>query len=142
MRNAWAGGLDPTINSLTAGSVEPTDGASIAAMATGAGNRMLTTGGGNAPVVAAAPGPGTTFALGSPVLGFATVVVLIVLAWWAAHENGEESEFANLKATFFNVTMVTLIAIAGIPLVKVAFVSLENMGVPFADHLSAWAMAA
>lgn len=146
MKNAWGGGLDPSLNMITPGSVEPADGGSVALAATGSDARMASAhggGSGSSPVaVADASATGQNIGLGSPIMGFAIFAVLVALAMWGAHEIGDDGDFANIRASFFNVWIITLVAAAGIPLLKVAAIKLADMGTPGADHLASWVLAA
>jgi hypothetical protein len=137
--------LDPTYNELTGGGVTPTSGFSIAAMATGAGKRFVTASGSNAPG-AGVGGPQGAAANAVPsgnlFVGLAVFIVLLLAIMFTAHRVGDEGEFSNIKATAYNCLLISLVALAGIPIWKMATMTLVSWNVPLADHLNSWAQAA
>jgi hypothetical protein len=139
MQAAWGTEtLDPTYNEATTGSVLPASGPSVAAAATGYGRRQIQVVGGSSAVPGAAQGvaPAGNFAIGLVVFVFLLLVIM-----WVAHRYGEDGEFANLKATAYNVLFIAFVAMAGIPVFKVFFTWLAQRGVPLANHVAAWALA-
>jgi hypothetical protein len=136
----WAAVLDPTYNEMTGGSVVPSFGRSVSAAATGSGNRMLTTSGSNS--TAAAGGSGMVMPSGNFVIGFVVFVVMCAIIMLVAKHVGDEGDFKNIKASAYNVLFVGLVAAVGIPVFKVLFYKMAQMGVPLADHAASWVLAA
>ena len=56
---------------------------------------------------------------GSAVVAVITLLVITGVIWWLAHKTGKESEFANVRASAFNILLITLVAILGILILKV-----------------------
>jgi hypothetical protein len=56
---------------------------------------------------------------GSAVVAIITLAVILGVIWWLAHRTGKESEFANIRASAFNILIITLMAIVGIIVLKV-----------------------
>jgi hypothetical protein len=135
--------LDPTYNEMTPGSVAPSGGFSVAAMATGANKRMVTASGSNSPG-APAPGAGSNVApAGSFVGGMIVFLVLVLVVMFVAHKfGGDDGDFKNIKASAYNVIFVALVAVTGIPVIKVALFKLSDWNVPGAASALQWAKAA
>lgn len=136
-------GLDPTYNEVSPGAVAPSGGASIAALVTGGNRRNVTASGSNNPG-AAAPGAGSNVApAGSFVAGMIVFVVLVLVIMIIAHKwGGEDGEFKNIRASAYNVLFVALVAVTGIPVVKIALFKLADWNVPGAASALQWAKAA
>ena len=137
-----AAGLDPTYNELVGGSVAPATGGSVALLSTGSNKRAASSGD-----ASSAPGSNATQTApadsGSFVVGGLTFIVLLVLIMWLAHKfGGVEGNFSNIKGSFHDILFVALVAIAGIPLIKLGTGQLAAMNVPGASHLDTWAKAA
>jgi hypothetical protein len=134
----WNSILDPTRNEVTAGSVMPADGSSIAGASTGTNvARQVTQTGG-----AQASG-GMIMPAGNLVIGMVVFVVLIVVLMFVVHKwGGESGDFSNIRASAYNVLVISLIAVVGIPVIKVGMWKLADLGLPGADHLATWALAA
>jgi hypothetical protein len=135
--------LDPTYNEITPGSVQPSGGLSVAAMATGSGKRLVTQSGSNSPG-APAPGAGTSVEpAGNFVVGMIVFVVLLLIIMFIAHRfGGDEDDFKNIKGSAYNVLFVSLVAVTGIPIVKIVLYKLTDFGLPGAANLLQWAKAA
>lgn len=135
--------LDPTYNEVTPGAVTPGGGLSVAAMATGSNKRQVTLSGSNSPG-APAPGAGSQVApAGNFVVGLIVFVVLLLVVMFVAHRfGGDDSDFKNIKASAYNCLFIALVAVTGIPIIKIALFKLSDFGVPGADHLLQWAKAA
>ncbi len=56
--------------------------------------------------------------LGNPLAGLVVFGALVVAIMLVAQRYGEAGEFANLRASAYNVLLVSLIAVAGIPVWK------------------------
>jgi hypothetical protein len=138
--------LDPTFNEITGGAVVPAAGFSVAAMATGVNKRFVTASGSSGDLSTSAAGPGggsqTAAPAGNLFGGLAVFVALLIFIMWVAHRTGDESEFSNIRASFFNVVLISLVALAGLPLWKMGTMTLSEWKLPFADNLNAWAQAA
>lgn len=65
----------------------------------------------------------------SPLMGMFAFGVLIVGLMLLARHLGEEKEFSNLKLSFYNIVMTSLVAVAGIPLWKYIFTKVKVPGV-------------
>lgn len=135
--------LDPTYNEMSAGSVTPGGGFSIAALATGSNKRGVTAAGSNSPG-SPAPGAGSNVApAGSFVAGMIVFVVLVLVIMIIAHKwGGEDGDFKNIRASAYNVLFVALVAVTGIPVVKIALIKLSDWNVPGAASALQWAKAA
>jgi hypothetical protein len=48
---------------------------------------------------------------------------------WVAHRFGEAGEFSNIKASAYNVLLISLVAVAGIPVWKFMFTRFRVPGV-------------
>jgi hypothetical protein len=143
MKNVWSPQLDPTYNEVTSGSVYPASGLSIAASATGAGKRLLSVSGSgsNAPAAQAA-GAGVAFPAGNLGIGLVVFLVLTAIVMFVVHRWGEDGDFSNLRASAYNILVVSLIAAVGIPIWKITTWKLADMGVPLMDHAATWVLAA
>lgn len=144
----WDPALDPTYNQMTGGSVYPSSGASVALAATGTNRRGLTSSGSN---TSAVPINGSTsgsapMPAGSFVGGLAVFVVLAIIVMVLAHRFGDEGDFSNIKSTSYNILFIALVAIVGIPVVKVGVMWLAGTPIPvlspLAQHAATWAQAA
>lgn len=85
----------------------------------------------------AAPKPGGIG--GQPNLlwaGLTFAIILVALMFTAERIGGESSEFKNLKVSFYNVLVIALAAVAGIPIIKYLFTRFKVPG------LSQWVAAA
>jgi hypothetical protein len=71
---------------------------------------------------------GTTIFGGSAVIAVVTLAALLAVIWWLAHRTGKENEFANIRASAFNILIITLMAIVGIVVLKVIFSHLNVPG--------------
>lgn len=146
--SGWDPTLDPTYNQLTGGSVYPSDGASVALAATGPNRRGLTSAGSNSSAVPinGSNSAGAPMPAGSFVGGLAVFLVLAVVLMIVAHRFGEEGDFSNIKGTSYNILFIGLIAIIGVPVVKVGLVWLAGANIPLvsglASHGATWALAA
>ena len=140
-----AAGLDPTFDEMTAGSVGPAGGPSVAQLATGSGRRMVGnmgtsgsdtvgTGGGTG----ANTGPAPNF-----FIGLIVFVVFCLVIMWVAHRFGpDDGEFKSIRASAYNVLFVAFVAAAGLPVIKIAIASAASAGVPLMSNASAWVQAA
>lgn len=136
----WNSILDPTRNEVTAGSVGPSDGSSIAGAATGANvQRQVTqTGGGQA-----ASAPGQVMPAGDLVTGMIVFAALVAITMFVVHRwGGDDGDFGNIRASAYNILIVSLIAAVGIPVIKIAMWKLADLHVPLADHAATWVLAA
>lgn len=68
--------------------------------------------------------------------GLVFVALLVALMFTAEKIGGEGAEFRNLKLSFYNVLVIALAAIVGIPVIKYLFVKFKVPG------LSQWVAAA
>lgn len=91
--------------------------------ATGVANA---TGGGESSEVAKAISIGGQ---ASPVIGALVFIALIVGLSFLAKHVGEETEFRNIRVSPFNILIVSLAAIIGVPVWKYAFTKLPIPGV-------------
>jgi hypothetical protein len=133
----WNDVLDPTRNQVTAGSVYPSTGGSIAAGSTGGSvTRQITGMGGGA--AQAAPMPAGSLVGGLLILGVLIAIVMFVVHKWG----GASEDFSNVRASAYNIFIIALISIVGIPVIKIAAYNLAQAGVPGAGSLSTWTMAA
>ncbi len=136
----WNSVLDPTRNEVTAGSVGPSDGSSIAGAATGSNvQRSVTqTGGGQAAAANAPTLPAGDFVTGMIVFAVLTAITMFVVHKWG----GDDSNFGNIRASAYNILIISLIAAVGLPVIKIGFLKLADLHVPLADHASTWVIAA
>lgn len=121
-----------TYNEFDTGSVYPASGGS-----TGSG--------GSYPQAAQGVSSGIVNPVTSnPIAGLAIFVVLVAIVYFLIHwlARGEAGEFANIKASFVNVLLISLTAVLGIPIVKGGFAMLAKVGIPGADHANAYVQAA
>jgi len=58
---------------------------------------------------------------GHPVMWWVGLAVMVGLIWWLAHKVGKGGDFANLRASTFNVVMITMIAVLGLTIGKAIF---------------------
>ena len=80
---------------------------------------------------------------GNPITGGLVFIGLLLLIEWGVHHLGrEEGDFSNLKASFLNVVLVSLIATAGIPLWKLGFAKLASLNLPFSKEINTYVSAA
>ena len=138
-------GLDPTFDEMTAGSVGPAGGPSVAALATGSNRRMVGnmgtsgsdtvgTGGGTG----ANTGPAPNF-----FVGLIVFAVFLLVIMWVMHRFGpDDGEFKTIRASAYNVLLISLVAVVGIPVWKIAIISASQAGVPLMDHAAAWVQTA
>lgn len=132
--------LDNTTNEALAGNVYPASGSTVAMSAT-AGNVGGRTSG-SAPI-GNSGGSAANLPQGSLVAGLVTFIALLVIVMLVARKWGDGGDdFKNVKASFYNVIFISLVAVAGIPVIKIGVVKLADMGVPMFDHLATWALAA
>lgn len=142
MQNVWASPLDPTYLEATSGSIYPGSGASIAASATGSGKRLLSvSGSGSNAAAASAAGAGVAFPAGNIVVGLIVFVALTAIVMFAVHKWGE-GEMSNIRASAYNILIISLIAAVGLPVIKIGVWKLADVGVPLADHAATWVLAA
>jgi hypothetical protein len=133
----WNTVLDPTRNEMTPGSVYPADGGSVSAGSTGGNvSRAVTqTGGGQS--------GGAQLPAGNLAAGLLVFVVLTALVMFVVHKwGGESKDFSNVRASAYNIFVISLIAVVGIPVIKVGAWKLADMGVPGFDHVATWALTA
>lgn len=79
----------------------------------------------------------------NPVTGAVVFIALVALLMALVHHFGaEDGDFRNLKASFYNVVIVSLVATAGIPLWKTLFAQMATWKIPFAAEAAAYAQAA
>lgn len=107
-------GTAATDNPTPARNVYPTaPGGTLGSAAGGAS--LVTTGptaGADVPAGASDSAPRGVF--GQPLAWWATLIVLFIALGYVGRKAGNESEFANLKLSAYNVLMITLAAIIGI----------------------------
>ena len=131
MALTWEMVLNPTYNEVTPGSVTPTSGASIAASSTG---QMRST-----EVQTPSASTVTGGITGNPGVGLLVFAVLIGLLMFVVHRfGGEDSDFSNVRASTYNILLVSLIAAAGIPLWRYGSARLATTGLPGADHVASY----
>jgi len=78
---------------------------------------------GSTPPATNSPAAPAASASGEPVRWWLVLVVMLVALMWTARHFGGEEKFSNLRLTFYNIFVVTLTAIIGITLFKVAAAS-------------------
>jgi len=61
--------------------------------------------------------------------GLLVFAVLTAAIMWVAHRFGEAGEFSNIKASAYNVLLISLVAVAGIPVWKFLFTRFRVPGV-------------
>jgi len=66
---------------------------------------------------------------GSIVSAFLVILALLVLLMFSAKKLGGEGEFSNIKMSFYNVLVISLAAIIGIPLFKALFTYIPVPGI-------------
>ena len=129
-------GLDNTFDDMGGGSVYPTQGPSTGLLATAGSAQAISYAN---PVNAAPAGQYT----GNPVTGFAVFVAMTIIIMFIAHRfGGEDGEFKSIRASFYNVILIALVAVTGIPAMKIAFSQLAKMGIPGAGPANTWVSAA
>jgi hypothetical protein len=134
----YSTGLDNTFEDIGSGSVYPTYGPSIGALATGNAYPAVS----DAVPMVAGPAAATGYT-GNPVVGFAIFIVLVLLIMVVAHRfGGEEGEFRSIRGSFYNVLLIALVAATGIPAIKMAFSGLSSTGLPGAKEANGWVQAA
>ncbi len=131
----WNDILDPTRNVVTAGSIYPADGGSISGASTGPMAPVSVQGGGGQ----AAP----QLPAGSLPAGLLVFAALVAITMFVVHKWGAaDSDFANIRASAYNIFIIALIAVVGIPVLKIGFYQLAQMNVPLADHAWTWVQTA
>lgn len=78
---------------------------------------QMGTGGSTAPSAGAAMTGHGVF--GKPLTWWVVLAVILVALMFAAKKAGAESEFGNVRASFYNITVITLAAAVGIGFLKV-----------------------
>ena len=132
----WNTVLDPTRNEMTPGSVYPADGGSVSAGSTGSGVQRQVTQTGSM-------SGGMQMPAGNLAVGLLVFVVLIAAVMFIVHKwGGESNDFSNIRASAYNVFIIALIAVVGIPVIKVGAWKLADVGVPGFDHIATWALTA
>lgn len=135
----WNTILDPTRNEVTPGSVYPADGGSISAGSTGSNvQRSVTQSGGAQASAGASPMPAGNFVTGMIVFAALVAITMFVVHKWG----GDDRDFGNIRASAYNILIISLIAAVGLPVIKVGVLKLADLGVPLADHASTWVIAA
>jgi hypothetical protein len=74
-------------------------------------------------------------AQGHPLAGLVVFGVLVAAIMYLAQHLGEPEEFRNIRASAYNVLLISLIAVAGIPVWKFLFTRVQVPGV------SAWVLS-
>jgi hypothetical protein len=129
MAVTWEEVLNPTYNEVTPGSVTPTSGASIAASATGQ-NRSNQQGSASA---SNAPPQGNIFH------GLLIFAALLAIIMFVVHRfGGDSDDFSNVRASAYNILIISLISLAGIPLWRLATGSLAQNNVPGAAQVNSY----
>lgn len=126
--------LDPTYNEISGGAVYPQGGSTIGTLG---GDNTPRTFQGQASTTPAAQGY-----TGNPIVGLVVFIVLVALLMFTAQKMGSDGDFKNIKASFYNVLLISLVAVIGIPVWKMAFSALAGTGMPGADHVREWTLAA
>lgn len=67
-------------------------------------------------------------ASGNPLMWLLALAALLWLLMWGARKLGTDSDFSNIKMTFYNVLTVSLMAIIGIPIFKAVFTKFKVPG--------------
>jgi hypothetical protein len=55
---------------------------------------------------------------------------------------GGDDDFKNIRASAYNILIISLVAAVGLPVIKVGVYQLANAGVPLADHAWTWVQTA
>ncbi len=126
------GSLYPTTNSGTGASLGLKMGASGAFMGTPALTEVRNEGG----VPAAPQVAGNPIAAQHILLSFALFFGLLLVLMFTAKRIGTEDEFKNIKVSAYNVLVISLAAVVGIPVIK--FLA-SKVPIP---AVGAWAAAA
>jgi len=81
-----------------------------------------------------ASSPGAQTAVTTPTVGGTTglmwwvgILIIIGLMVFAARKTGQAEEFKNLRATTYNVTFITLVAILGFTALKIVAVKVKDV---------------
>ena len=122
------------VNSIAGRSIYPTFGGPTLGTESSAGtaNPVVTSGSGSAKA-ARAPSEAQIAAYvgaqGSPLIWFGVMVILLLgLMFMAKRIGGEAREFASIKASFYNVLVISLAAIIGINFFKMVFTKVKVPG--------------
>jgi hypothetical protein len=128
-------GLDNTFDDMGAGSVYPTQGPSTGLLATAGSAQAI-----SYATPLNAPAPAYT---GNPVTGFAVFAALTIIIMFMAHKfGGEDGEFKSIRASFYNVLLIALVAVTGIPAIKIAFATIAKTGFPGTGAANSWVSVA
>lgn len=76
-----------------------------------------------APVVATA----ATAAPGNGLAWWTGIAIIVGLILFAARKTGDSGDFSNLRASTYNVALITLIAILGLTFMKIVAVKVKNV---------------
>lgn len=95
---------------------------------------------GSTSAAAVTPALADTTAGGHPLTWWVAIAVLVAGIFFTARKTGNAEEFSNLRASTYNIAMVTLIAILGITVAKIFAVKVK--GVPGLGGLASVIIAA
>lgn len=90
--------------------------------------------------VAATPSPADSSAVGHPLTWWVAIAILVAAIFFTARKTGNAGEFSNLRASTYNIALITFIAILGITMAKILAVKVK--GVPGLSGLASVVIAA
>lgn len=125
---AWPGTADifaPDVNYVPARNVYPdAEGGTLGSVS--AGTSPDTTGfAGTGATGGAVKTPAVT---GHPVAWWIALLVLFAVAVWISHRIGQASAFSNIRASAYNVMFITVVAVLGLTILKVAAAKVKVPG--------------
>lgn len=112
-------------NDVFAANIYPGQGASLGAAATTPSGTPAQT----SPAREAKQG--TAKYTGNPFSFWFVFLGMLLVLMWVAHKLGEPGEFSNLKASAYNVLFIALVAVVGIPPIKLAASKIPGPWTPY-----------
>jgi hypothetical protein len=115
-----------TNNPVPSANVYPSDAGNPLAIAATAGSTAMV---GTSGMVATGDGSAANKVGGSGLAGWVAIVVVYLVLSFVAKKAGQADEFKNIRLSAYNVLTITLAAIIGITLLKVAFTKVQVKGI-------------
>lgn len=127
-------GMD--VDFVPAGNVYPTsNGGTLASLGSAASPDLVTRNFQTGAAQVSTPATGA-----KPLAWWFGIAIIVALILFIARKTGDANEFSNLRASTYNVSLITLIAILGITVMKIIAVKIQN--VPGMSGLSSVIIAA
>lgn len=77
--------------------------------------------------------------MGNPITGLVIFGILVLVIMFTIHHFGkEDSDFTNIRASAYNVLIVSFMAAAGIPLIRTVSAAYANAGLPGGKDVNAY----